>query len=104
MIISLTGIFFYHMEHSLDNFKVTIHENREAAIKFIYEEAKLYLQECECYCDGDTKCMNCPKKQLVELKDTIRVLNKCGNYNDYDPDVGYCCDDSEFHHKMIITS
>jgi hypothetical protein len=101
MIISLTGIIFYELEHSLDNFNVAVHENKEAAVEFIYEQAKKYLQSCKCQCKTQTKCTNCPKKQLVQLRNKMRIFHKCVNY---DQNEGYCCDFSEFHHKMIITS
>lgn len=101
MIVTLTGIFYYHLEHSLDNFKVTFHKNKEEAVEFIYEEAKKYLKNCTCVCDGKKKCVNCPKEQLKELLVTIRCLYKCENYDDYDQNDAYSDDFSEFHHKII---
>ncbi len=98
MIITLTGILFYNESYSLDNIQVKIHKNKEEAVNFIYEEAKKYLEKCTCVCSGrENKCINCPEKQLDELRDTMRCLYKFFDYED-----GFYSDDySEFYYKII---
>lgn len=101
MIITLTGVFFYHESDSLDNFQVKIHKNKEEAVNFIYGEAEKYLKKCTCVCGGGkNKCINCPEKQLNELRDIMRCLYKFEDYEDYE-DGFYSDDYSEFHYKII---
>jgi hypothetical protein len=89
MFITLTGVFYYELEHSLDNFDVKVHESYEIAVNHIYNQAIKYLQNCAKHTD-----------KTSEIKELEKLIEE-NNPEKYDKNTGYQNKYSEFHHKII---
>lgn len=92
MYVTLTGVFYYELENSLNDFNVQKHESYDEAVKYIYDQARTYLKKCK---DGKIHDINAQMNELEKLiseNDSSKYVENLGYQNDY----------SEFHHKIIV--